>query len=159
MARLFILTSLSALLLSTSVVPQQPAKAPPPRLEAVAETQLLMEGLAQSNFRGLDRLLKDKPADVETWKFARGQALLLAETGNLLLMRPPHNPGEAAWMERAGELRSNATRLARTLADTDYPKSRVAFAAVADSCNRCHQTFRVPVKMTPFADTERKASD
>ena len=39
--------------------PAQTAKVVP-RLEAVAETKLLMEGLAQSNFRGLDRLLKDK---------------------------------------------------------------------------------------------------
>ena len=27
------------------------------------------------------------------WKFVRGQALLIAESGNLLLLRPPHNAG------------------------------------------------------------------
>ena len=60
-----------------------------PKLEAVAETRLLMEGLAQANFRGLERLLAEKPGEVKTWTFARGQALLIAETGNLLMLRPP----------------------------------------------------------------------
>ena len=95
---------------------QAPGRAPGPRLEPIAETRLLMEGLAQSNFQGLERLLRDKPADVETWTFARGQALLIAETGNLLMLRPPRNTGQTAWLERANELRSAAARLARTLA-------------------------------------------
>src|SRR5213080_3460763 len=59
-----------------------------PKFEALAETRLLMEGMAHSNYRSLQRLLKEKPADNETWVFVRGQALLLAETGNLLLLRP-----------------------------------------------------------------------
>src|SRR5437660_10953444 len=71
-----------------------PARAPAaqkfvPRFEAVAETRLLMEGLAHANYQGIERLLRQKPADDETWMFARGQALLIAETGNLLLLRPP----------------------------------------------------------------------
>ena len=33
------------------------------KLEAVAETHLLMDGLLQSNFRGLNRLLKEPPPD------------------------------------------------------------------------------------------------
>src|SRR5438105_15939040 len=64
-----------------------------PRFEALAETKLLMEGLNQSNYRSLEKLLKEKPADADTWTFARGQALLIAETGNLLLLRPPRNQG------------------------------------------------------------------
>src|SRR5207247_369538 len=81
-----------------SQAPAQPKFVP--RLEAVAETKLLMEGLNQANFRGLENLLKQKPADLEAWTFARGQALLIAETGNLLLLRPPRNQGQAAWQMR-----------------------------------------------------------
>src|SRR5687768_9503071 len=72
----------------------QPQAKPAPRLEAVADTKLLMEGLNQSNLRGLEKLLKERPADVETWAFLRGQALLVAETGNLLMLRPPRNQGQ-----------------------------------------------------------------
>src|SRR4051794_12862582 len=114
----------------------QPARPAAPRLEPVAETRLLMEGLAQPNFKGLDRLLKAEPAEADAWKFARGQALLLAETGNLLMLRPPKGPqAEEAWMGRATDLRETASQLARATAARDYAKSRPALGAVAASCN------------------------
>ena len=141
---------------SGQTLPQQ--KRIVPRLEPIAETKLLMEGLNQSNFKGLEKILRQKPADTETWAFARGQALLIAETGNLLMLRPPKNPSEQAWMERAMDLRSSAAQLARAAADRDLERSRSGLIEVGNACNRCHQAFRVPVKITPFADpTERRA--
>ena len=79
------------------------------RLEPVAETRLLMQGLNLPNFQALERLLKEKPTEDEAWRFMRGQALLIAENGNLLLMRPPRNPGETMWMEKAANMRTAAT--------------------------------------------------
>jgi cytochrome c556 len=131
---------------------QGTARKPAPKLEAVAETKLLMEGLAQSNLRGLEKMLRQPPADVEAWKFARGQALLIAETGNLLLLRPPHNRGQDAWMERAAGLRDAATKLARAAGQQDHARSRLGLSQVAAACNGCHQTFRVPQRFTPFAE-------
>jgi hypothetical protein len=123
-----------------------------PRLEPVAETRLLMEGLAQPNFRGLEKHLKERPAETEAWVFMRGQALLLAETANLLMLRPPRSSqAQAVWFERALEMRRQATELARTLARSDLGGSRSAFVELANSCNRCHQAFRVPVEVVPFA--------
>ena len=116
----------------------------------MAETKLLMNGLAHANFRGLERLLTEKPAEAQAWTFARGQALLIAETANLLLLRPPKKQGQAAWFERAIELRKLATQLAGTLAQCDYPASRAGLQRLAQSCNRCHQTFRVEVEIVPF---------
>lgn len=119
-----------------------------PRLDPVAETKLLMEGLAQPNFKALDRYLKDEPADADAWQFARGQALLIAETGNLLMLRPPKSAAaEDAWMKRATDLREKATSLARAAAAKDGTKGRAALVAVANSCNRCHETFRIDVKI------------
>jgi len=123
-----------------------------PKLEAVAETHLLMEGLLQSNFKGLSRILKDKPTDVEAWTFARGQVLIIAETGNLLMLRPPRNTGSEAWMQRATELRESASRTARNLAARDYQRSRAGVVEMANICNRCHQTFRVKTEVVPFGD-------
>jgi len=126
---------------------------PAPKLEPVAETKLLMEGLAEANMRGLGKLLRDRPKEAEAWGFARGQALLLAETGNLLLMRPPRTPnGQEAWIGHAGDLREAGAALARAAAAQDYAKSRAAFAAVANVCNRCHQAFQIGVRIDPFAD-------
>jgi hypothetical protein len=121
-------------------------------LKAVAETRLLMEGVAVANFRGLERLLKEKPNSTEAWTYARGQALLIAETGNLLLLRPPRTKGRDTWQQRAMELRSSATDLARLVAARDLERSRAALQNVANVCNRCHQTFQVQVRLVPFSE-------
>jgi hypothetical protein len=111
-----------------------------------------MEGLLQSNVRGLERNLGQRPADVETWTFTRGQALLIAETGNLLLMRPPKAGGQDVWLDFAGELRERATRLAQAAANRDLDRCRQSLLELAGTCNRCHQNFRVQARVTPFAD-------
>jgi hypothetical protein len=123
-----------------------------PRLEPVAETKLLMEGLNLANFRGLERLLRQRPDSVEAWKFARGQALLIAETGNLLMLRPPRSQGQPLWFARAAELRGAARDLAQNAGARDYEASRAALVSVANACNHCHQSFRVKVEIAPFAD-------
>jgi hypothetical protein len=120
------------------------------KFEAVAETNLLMRGLTQPNFRALQKHLQGKgPADADTWAFARGQALLIAETGNLLMLRPPRNGGRDVWMRRATDLRQSASTLARQLANRDLPHSRTALADLATRCNNCHQAFRVPTRIRP----------
>jgi hypothetical protein len=126
-----------------------------PKLEAVAETKLLMEGLAQSNFRGLSRLLRTPPQDGQTWQFLRGQALLLAETGNLLMLRPPRNAGQKAWLDRCAELRDQATRVARQAAARDYTRTQAAVQDLARTCNHCHRTFRIPVTISEEAPSAR----
>jgi uncharacterized membrane protein len=131
----------------------QPAKKAIPKPEPVAETKLLMEGIADPNAKALGKLFAAKPKDAEAWALARGQALLLAETGNLLMMRPPKTKAsEDSWLTHAGDLRESATALARAAAAKDYLQARTALAGVANACNRCHQTFRVGVRVDPFAD-------
>src|SRR5260370_12371408 len=82
-----------------------------PKLEPVAETKLLMEGLLHANFRGLERILNQKAPDAQGWTFARGQALLIAEQANLLMLRPPKNQGEQAYLHPAIPLRHLTTAL------------------------------------------------
>ncbi len=126
-------------------------KSPPPRLVPVAETKLIMEGIDQANFQGLERLLKNKELDPEGWQFARGQALLIAESGNLLMLRPPKNSGQDAWMRAAMGLRDTASGFARTLAGRDLERGRAGLTQLANTCNRCHQTFNVKTRVTAFA--------
>jgi hypothetical protein len=144
--------AVGAVFLSSAHSQPQPAKKAPPKLEPVAETKLLMEGIADPNTKALGKLFAARPKDAEAWAFARGQALLLAETGNLLLMRPPKTKGgEESWQAHAAELRESATALARSAAAKDYVQCRTALAGVANACNRCHQTFRVGLRVDPFA--------
>lgn len=163
----WLMSSLTALLLLTNpalpqiiirpATPTTPVK-PPVRLEAVAETRLLMEGLADANFRGLEKMLAKKPTDAEGWTFARGQALLLAETANLLMLRPPKLQGREEWLDHARDLREAAALLARTTAGGDYPRSIEGMDRVATACNQCHRTFRVAVRIAPFADANKRTS-
>jgi hypothetical protein len=148
----FAVVLLGLLLPTAPLGSQPPARRAPPQLTPVAETRLLMEGLAQSNLRGLEGLLARPPADAEAWRFARGQALLVAETGNLLLIRPPRSAGQDVWMDRATELRDAASRLARVVSQQDLARSRTGLLEVAAACNRCHASFRVAYRARPFAD-------
>jgi hypothetical protein len=132
---------------------------PQSKLEPVAETRLLMEGLANPNFRGLERHLSQQPSEVKAWVFARGQALIIAETANLLLLRPPRSAqAQPLWFQRATDLRQKATTLAETLSKKDYAASRSAFVELANTCNRCHQSFRVPIEIAPFAPVPKTAT-
>jgi hypothetical protein len=147
-----VLSALGVALLAAAPAAPQGLTRPAARPEPVAETRLLMQGINQPNFRALERLLRQRPADLEAWTFARGQALLIAENGNLLLLRPPRKEGRDTWLERCADLREFATRLARFTANRDYEGSRSALVQVANACNRCHDTFRVGVRLTPFAE-------
>jgi hypothetical protein len=142
-----------SLAILSPVIGQSPGKIQP-KLEPIAETRLLMEGLAHTNFRGIEQLLQQKPTEEKTWLFARGQALLIAETANLLMLRPPKNQGEPIWFAHAMELRSGAQELANTISTQDFDKSRAGLVSLANSCNRCHQTFRVPVEITAFSKSK-----
>ena len=156
LVRLALSAAAAAALLTTAPAQPlpRPTARPRPKLEPVAETKLLMEGLLQSNFRGLEGHLKVRPADDTAWTFARGQALLIAETGNLLMLRPPRTAGQDAWMGFAIDLRDKATRLARTIAARDHDGGRLGLADLATTCNRCHQTFGQPARVVPFADPD-----
>ncbi|MGL4555504.1 MAG: cytochrome c [Gemmataceae bacterium] len=156
MTRIALAAVLGAALLITPGSAQTGAVTP--KFEVVGETRLLMEGLAGSNHKSLMKLLKTKPADNDTWVFARGQAILIAETGNLLLLRPPRNSGRDAWNRLAMGMRSEASALARATSARDHPTSRSALGRLTAACNRCHTTFRVPVKVGPEdVPTERDA--
>jgi hypothetical protein len=123
------------------------------RLEPVADTKLLMEALNETNFRGLEKILTQAPADSDAWTFARGQALLIGESANLLMIRPPTaSAGRAVWLERADDLRSAAVRLARAAAGQDYTQARANLLSMAQTCNSCHQSFRVALRVVPFAE-------
>ena len=148
MTRMPLLVGVAALVLPMAGSSQPARPAVPPRLEPVADTKLLMEGLAHPNFQAVDRRLKAQPADAEEWKLVRGQSLLMAETANLLLIRPPKGTrAEELWMGRATDLRDAAGKLARSAAVKDLGRARQALAGVATTCNRCHETFRIEVRV------------
>lgn len=124
-----------------------------PTLLPVAETKLIMQGITHANFLALGSILNKTPKDVQTWTFARGQALLIAESGNLLLLRPPQAvKAKNEWFQKAMELRDSSTRLARNLGTQNYQQSRQDYVRLANVCNRCHEQFQVRFTVEPFAN-------
>ena len=153
-ARLLVYAALAGAVIvlpATSQAPPAPKTKTPPRLVPVAETKLIMEGITNANFQGLEKLLKNKEVDAEGWTFARGQALLIAESANLLMLRPPRNSGQDNWMKSASELRDAAGAYARTLATRDLERSRTGLSQLANSCNSCHQMFNVKTRVSAFS--------
>ena len=145
---------IAAVVLASSAQSQPPIRiVMGPKPEPIADTKLLMAGLAEPNFNGLGRIFKDEPKDAEAWAFARGQALLIGETSNLLMLRPPKSNREAQdlWMNRASEMREAAGKLALAAAGRDYMKARAGVVDLANACNRCHQSFRITTRVVPFA--------
>lgn len=128
------------------------------RLVPLAETRLLMEGLTNANFLGLEKLLRADELDPEAWGFARGQALLIAESGNLLLLRAPRDARQEPWMKLAGEMRDSAGQLARWVQRRDLAQSRTAMSELAGRCNACHQAFEAGVRIQAFQQ-DRSGTD
>jgi hypothetical protein len=153
---LFLACALTLLRSPTCAAEPPPNPRVLPRPRPVAETRLLMDALNQANFQGLERLLLEKPASVDAWIFARGQALLIAECGNLLMIRPP-TVGRAVWLDRCADLRTAATRVARAAADRDYPRAKNLIGDLATACNRCHDSFRIKVHIPLVPQTPKEA--
>jgi hypothetical protein len=145
------LTLLIAFYSTRTSAQSQQASSERPKAIAIAETKLLMEGLQQPNFRALEKLLRGSSLDNEAWTFARGQALLLAESGNLLMLRPPRNEGFDSWIKLSVEMRERASSVAKFAGTRDLAQARIALVDLSNTCNRCHQSFRVAVKIRAFS--------
>jgi hypothetical protein len=131
-----------------------------PKLEPIAQTRVLMVGINAPYFQGLDQILREKPANDDAWGAVSAQALLIAENGNLLLLRPPKGADEPTtdkWNQRAVDLRTAATQLAQDAEDEDYQRCRTALINLAKTCNRCHEAFKVQTRIAAFA--ERAVND
>ena len=122
-----------------------------PKLEPYAETKLIMEGLAQANFRGLERILGQKPAEDKAWVFGRGQACFWLRRA-ICSCSGRHAMTVKLFGFSAGDFRTAAVQLATSMGQKDFQRSRTNLHNVANTCNRCHQTFRVSFQVKPFAD-------
>jgi cytochrome c556 len=62
-------------------------------------------------------------------------------------------------MKLAMDMRTRAGALARQASVRDWTGSKEALADLAGACNRCHQTFRIPVRIPPkHQEAERDTS-
>jgi hypothetical protein len=99
-----------------------------------------MEGVFQAPYRRLKAALAAEPKDAAGWKAVRSDALILAEGGNLLLLRKP--PKDAAeWAKHSAASRDAGADLFKAAKAKDFPAARKAYETMLGHCNACHKKF------------------
>ena len=80
------------------------------------------------------------PADRAAWKGVKSDALILAESANLLLHRRPADAA-AAWDDHAVAVRQQGSHLYQAAKKRDLDLARQQFAGLLKKCNQCHTQF------------------
>jgi hypothetical protein len=99
-----------------------------------------MEYVFEPPYKRLKAALAGETLDKAAFKTVKSDGLILAEGGNLLLMRSPEKDA-AAWKERAIAVREAGAELYRAGKAKDADASRKTFAALLKNCNACHDQF------------------
>ena len=129
-----IAVAVGVLALFTAVSAQQIA----PR--AVATTADLMTALTAPSSTMVFRAASEPPSDAKDWIALRAQALMLAESGNLLLVGTRVRD-ENEWTRQAAALRDAAEAAAKAAGAKDAMALSEAGERVYETCEQCHQKY------------------
>ncbi len=99
-----------------------------------------MEYVFQPTFGELKKAMQEKPKDKKGWFAVKSGALILAEGGNLILLRGPQDDREA-WNRYAIAVRLHGGELYRAAQKQDFEAAPKHYTAMVKSCNACHQQF------------------
>jgi hypothetical protein len=88
----------------------------------------------------LKQAMASEPADNVRWKAIKSDALILAEGGNLLLVRTPLEDSKA-WNEGSATVRELGGSLYESAKKKDYKSARRNYETLLLNCNRCHTKF------------------
>lgn len=132
---------MALLLAAGTTVAQSPASSPPPAVRHVGTMSELMVTVIRPASDALFYIETRTPKDGDGWTALEGQALMVAEAGNLLTL-PGRARDQEQWIADAGLMR-DAGAAAFKAAKT---RSVEAVAAVSDqlyeSCVTCHRHYR-----------------
>ena len=98
-----------------------------------------MEYAFEPGYKRLKANLAAEP-DAAGWKAIKGDALTLAEAGNLLLMRLPEEEA-LSWARHAAAVRQSAGKLYTDAKKKNYAAARRSWEATIANCNHCHDVF------------------
>jgi hypothetical protein len=101
-----------------------------------------MEGVFQGPYKRLKTSMAEEPKDNAGWKAIRSEALILAEGGNLLILRKPGAAKEAEeWVKYSVATRDAGAELFKAAKAKDFAASKKAYGTMLNHCNACHQKF------------------
>lgn len=99
-----------------------------------------MEYVFEPPYKRLREVFAAETLDNKAFKSVKSDGLILAEAGNLLLIRVPKEDG-AAWREHAIQVREFGATLYKAGKSKDADASRKSFAGLLLKCNACHDQF------------------
>ena len=105
-----------------------------------SDTHEFMEYVFQPTFKRLKPVMAAAPADNAAWKAIKADALILAEGGNLLLIRQPKEDA-ADWVTHSLQVRVFGGQLYRAAKAKDYTKAQKHYESMVKNCNACHKQF------------------
>lgn len=114
-----------------------PAAGPQPVEDSMHE---FMEYVFEPAYKRLRTAMAVAEPDRATFKAIKGDALTLAEAGNLLLIRTPDEEGDA-WMKLSIEVRQRGADLYQAARGQDAAGAKKAYQSMLTSCNACHTKF------------------
>ena len=90
---------------------------------------------------------KGGTADAEVWKLMRHRAQIIAEAGNILMIKsPPRGADDAAglkkWKQHCEEYRELSKKLSKALAFKKVDKVKAAVDACMKQCEACHKDHK-----------------
>jgi hypothetical protein len=100
----------------------------------------LMEYVFEEPYKRLKVTLPGETQDRAYFRALKSDSLILAEGGNMLLMRLPKE-GAEAWTELALAVRGEATALYKAGKAKDVEGARKLFSSMVLKCNACHDKF------------------
>lgn len=99
-----------------------------------------MEYVFQPTYKRLKPVMAQSPEDNAGWKSIKSDALILAEGGNLLLIRQPEDDA-ADWVKHSVQVRDFGGQLYRAAKAKDFTAAWKQYEKMIENCNACHQQF------------------
>jgi len=144
---LSLLTLLVCGLLATSVLPWQgeaiaQTPATPEASLAPVEKDMheFMEYVFQPTYKRLKEAMKSEPQDKKGWLEVKSGSLILAEGGNLIMLRAPEENAKT-WNELSVSVRDYGSKMYRAAHDKDFAAATQNYKNMLQQCNKCHQEF------------------
>jgi hypothetical protein len=105
-----------------------------------ADMHEFMEYVCEPPYKRLKAALANPAPDNAVWKGVKSDALILAESGNLLIGRPPEKDA-ADWLKLAASVKDSGGALYRAAKKKDPAEARKQWELMLNNCNSCHKQF------------------
>ena len=92
-----------------------------------------------------DGVLERRPKNQEEWDKVRNAAIMLTESGNLLMMTPRAKDGDV-WMQRAQEMINTGQEAWKAAEAKNRDQLFTIGGDVYEACSHCHQAYMDAIK-------------